>query len=216
MPSSAEYHCAVMSLCAAAKGLDTSDRIARKSSQDTAVSSQDEDTRYAPASAEFVRLHDKHALRSAAMLRDFRQLYSLKIGSTSIYQAQAVTSMYLLRRLDTASGTAPSIFLARSDSIRDDMLAAFEECFRCLLGSSTYIMMARAVFRMLVQTASRLRITLTPALVAAVQTFQSWDPQDLEQISSSYPNHAISNNEASRADAEMETLLRAWERSDVW
>ena len=216
MLSSAEYHCAVMSLCAAVKGPNPADRTARKSSQDTVGSSQSEDSRYASALADFARLHDEHALRSAALLRDFRELYSLKIGSTSIYQTQAVTSMYLLRRLDTATGTAPPIFLLQGDSVRDDVLAGFEESFRCLLGSSTHIMMARGVFRMLIQTASHLRITLTPALVAAVQTFQIWDPQDLEQISSSYPNHAMCHNEASRTDAEMETLLRAWEQNAGW
>lgn len=163
--------------------------------------------------SELIGKEDIYALRAAVLLRDFRETYGLKITLPSVFQAQAATSFYLLLRLDTATGQAPPVFLNRGGSVRDDVCAAFEESFRCLLGASTHMMMARGVLRMLIQTAIHLEITLPPAVITAIQTLQIWDSSNIEQISSNYPNYAIVHNAKSRADAQMETLLKKWEQT---
>ena len=156
-----------------------------------------------------------HARQAAALLRDYRETYGLKPTLAYIFQAEAAAGFNLLRRLDTATGQARPVFLREGTSLREDVQAAFEECFRCLLGTSTQMMMARGVLRMLTQTAIHLKIRLPEAVTETVQALQTWRSTDIDRISSMYPNYAIAKDAQSRNGAQMEELLRKWEKMTV-
>lgn len=212
LPASAEYHCAIMILCTSVDQ-PNGPNVANAFQMETVEEFSSEQSSEEPLVSELIDKRDLHALQAAVLLRDFRETYGLKITLPSVFQAQAAASFYLLLRLDTATGQAPPVFLRQDDSVRDDVSAAFEESSRCLLGASTHMMMARGVLRMLIQTAIHLKITLPPAVIAAIQTVQVWHSRNVEQISSIYPNYAIAHGAKSRADAQMETLLRKWEQT---
>ena len=167
------------------------------------------------SASELISRRDRHALLAAALLRDYRQTYGLKVTLPAIFQAQAAASFYLLLRLNTAAGQEKPVFLSAGDSVREDVTAAFEETFRCLLGSSTEVMVARGVLRMLIYTAMHLSIDLPQSAVSATQNMQVWQSSDIDRISSEYPNYAIARNARPGTEVRMESLLKRFERTAV-
>lgn len=164
--------------------------------------------------AELTTKGDWHALMTASLLRDYRETYGLKVTLPALFQAEARTSLNLLRRLETDTGSAAPVFLSEGTLVRQDIHAAFTETFRCLLGTSTQIMMGRGVLRMLTQTAKDLDITLPAAATQILQIMQTWKSTDIDQVSSTYPNYAVAKDAQSKRAVQMEELLRRWEASD--
>lgn len=148
-------------------------------------------------------------MKAVSILRDYREIHGLKVSLPFIFQLEAYTSFNLLRHLRDLNNDSTV------SSRRNDIEDAFEESFRCLLGTSTQLMMARGVGRMVVNTAESFRVRLPVNVNAVLPALETWQPTDLEQISSSYPNYAIANGPKSREGAQMEVLLRKWEDMKV-
>ncbi|KAF2169515.1 hypothetical protein M409DRAFT_52055 [Zasmidium cellare ATCC 36951] len=94
------------------------------------------------------------AHKAAEMLRDFRERYGLKVTPAWLLQLQAVTAGVLLQDPELADPTiisSPEVN-ASDRSIRNSH-AAFDEVFRCLLGTGVEVMIARGIARMMYHTA---------------------------------------------------------------
>ena len=158
--------------------------------------------------AEMAELSDEYALRLAAWLRDYRESYGLKNTMAYLFQAEATASFRLLRRLHRMDSPA---FVDEVRSLRKDVEAAFEESFRCLLGTSTQTMLARGVARMVTQTAQDLKVTLPANIIAVLPSLERWQAEDLDKISSTYPNYAIISDIQFKAEGQIEFLLKKLE-----
>lgn len=207
---SLEYHCAMVTLCLSVSNVQVVDETSEEgqSAANQFVSDMSN-------AVEAASQADWHTLRIATILRDYRETYGLKVATAYLFQAEAVCCMHLLGRLDMVSYQARPVYLKEGSSRSDDIRAAFEESFRCLLGTGTQMLMARAVSRMVTQTANELGIGLPSTVNAALQALHIWQSLDVKQISSSYPNYAIAKGLQHKAEAEMEFLLHKWEQLEV-
>lgn len=155
------------------------------------------------------------AYRAAQILRDFRKRYGLKITPAWLLQLQAVAVNVLLLDPDLANAT-PSLPLQRfTDTPINDSQGAFEEIFRCLLGTGVEVMIARAIARMTFHTATRQKFHFSPHTWTLLQIMSdtAWRPSDLSSINSAFPNFAAI--EGLDDDERMTVMLSKWESINI-
>ena len=154
---------------------------------------------------------------AAEMLRDFRARYGLKICPAWLLQLQAVTAGVLL--LDPALTEPPTAASPMSDMHQDasiqDSHTAFDEVFRCLIGTSVEVMIGRAIARMVYHTALDQKVALSPSTRSMLQIMSStaWRPSDLNLVNSTYPNFATTKGHQDQE--RMSQLLSKWEKLDL-
>ena len=151
-----------------------------------------------------------YAHQASAMLERFRRTYGLKINVSHIFHAEAMSCFILLPQLKTCQET----------QITDpvvDIKSAFEESFRCLLGTGTQVMLGRGVARMLFQTSKLLGIKLPASVLIVLEVVAetAWRQADVFEIKSSYPNHALATDAEALDSARMEELLNKWEAAEL-
>lgn len=149
------------------------------------------------------------AYAAAQLLRDFRERYGLKITPAWLLQLQAVTAGVLL--LDPElKGTPYTISAKTTDSgTIQDSHAAFDETFRCLLGTGVEVMVARGIARMMYHTALEMNVTFSSRARSLLQIMSdtAWRPSDLSLVNSTFPNFAT--------DGRMTELLSRWEKLEI-
>lgn len=99
------------------------------------------------------------AYQAAQILREFQERYGLKITPAWLLQLQAVAAGILVLDPELAN---PTIVMSPKATdlevtIRSSS-AAFEEVFRCLLGTGVEVMIARAIARISYHTALKQKI----------------------------------------------------------
>ncbi|KAF2719516.1 hypothetical protein K431DRAFT_286635 [Polychaeton citri CBS 116435] len=172
-------------------------------------------------------LHSKalnYARKAAALNRDYRETYGLKILPPWVLQSTANASFLLLMDLqrnptqvapqsdDTPSSSRDGVRTPESTSA-----TAFEECFRLLIGTGVHIMESRALARMIFHTAAHLRVQLPDAVMEMIRLVAetAWQRSDMHRIRSAYPNWVLKSADGqARNDHEMEDLLKRWEAMD--
>lgn len=155
------------------------------------------------------------AYQAAQMLRDFRERYGLKITPAWLLQLQAVAASVLL--LDTKLKDADRLFsdgTTQSHAIQDSS-SAFDEVFRCLLGTGVEVMIARGIARMTYHTAMKQRIALSQSTWSLLQLMSdtAWRPSDLSLLSSTFPNFATIKGHEDQE--RMSALLSKWESINI-
>lgn len=92
---------------------------------------------------------------------------------------------------------------------------AFDEIFRCLLGTGVEVMIARAIVRMTCHTTLKQRIVLSCSTWSMLQIMSdtAWRPTDVARVNSTFPNcETIKSNE----DKErLSDLLQNWESTNI-
>lgn len=156
------------------------------------------------------------AHRAAAILRDFRERYGLKVTPAWLLQLQAVTAGILLQDpelADPALITSPGA--NTSQPAIQNSHAAFDEVFRCLLGTGVEVMIARGIARMMYHTAVERNIALSPSTRSMLQLMSStaWRPSDLSLVSSAFPNYADSVDH--ERGERLSELLSRWETLEI-
>lgn len=150
----------------------------------------------------------EHVLILARCLADHRTKYTLESASAYCFQAAAVASFSALRMLAE---------YRNAGGIREDLPgdalycleSAFEESFRCTLGTGAQLAMAAGVVRMILQTASQLHAlprSVMRALAAIHPMLENrYRPTD---TSSAYVNYALAKRSKADEDARMDELLK--------
>lgn len=171
----------------------------------------------------------EHCYQTVRCLRHYRQVYGFKATTPLQIRQAALAAFILLKDLSafgkfpTTCATAsrrPSITSTESraaDATESSHDGALSECFRCLLASAVQITMFRGVLRMLVQTARELRLTLPENVQEMLRLLGDmvWQPKDIRQYSSLYPNYVFTDNFDEAEDLRIEALLRKWEKFDI-
>ncbi|KAK4497562.1 hypothetical protein PRZ48_012013 [Zasmidium cellare] len=156
------------------------------------------------------------AHRAAQILRDFRERYGLKVTPAWLLQLQAVTAGVLLQDPELADPTVVSSPEANA-SERDirNSHAAFDEVFRCLLGTGVEVMIARGIARMMYHTALDRKIALSRSTRSMLQLMSNtaWRPSDLSLVSSAFPNYAASQGQ--EGGERLSELLSKWETLEI-
>jgi len=151
-----------------------------------------------------------YAHQASVMLERFRRTYGLKTNVSHIFHAEAMSCFILLPQLKTCQETETT------DS-GIDIKSAFEESFRCLLGTGTQVMLGRGVVRMVIQTSKLLGIQLPASVLRVLEVVAetAWRQADVFEIRSSYPNHALATDAEALDSARMEELLNKWEAAEL-
>lgn len=152
-----------------------------------------------------------YARQASAMLERFRRKYGLKINLSHIFHSAAMSCFILLPYLK------PSLETQIADAeVELDIESAFEESFRCLLGTGTQVMLGRGVARMVFQTSKQLDIPLPTSVLRVLEVVAEtvWRQVDILEIKSSYPNHALPGDGEASTSARMEELLNMWETTE--
>ncbi|KAK4502930.1 hypothetical protein PRZ48_006357 [Zasmidium cellare] len=151
--------------------------------------------------------------RAATIARDFREAYGYKIVPPFVIHMAAVATLTLLRSMEVQSTTAsyprPIIGSSMSDAEREEVNTSFAECFRCLLAAGLQEMHARGTARMVYCTALELKVRLPDSVQQMISLVaeSAWQPSDLHQLSSTYPNWGLVNH----SESSMEQILRKWD-----
>lgn len=156
------------------------------------------------------------AQRSAQILREYRERYGLKITPAWLLQLQAVASNVLL--LDPGLGNpslATSANSATSERPIQSSYAAFDEIFRCLLGTGVEVMIARAIARMTYHTTLKQRVVLSRLTWNMLQIMSdtAWRPSDISLVNSTFPNFAMINGSSDQE--RLTELLSKWEAINI-
>jgi hypothetical protein len=93
------------------------------------------------------------ARQAARILRDFRTRYGLKITPAWMLQMQAVAAGVLMLDPELKQSTRLAPPAAGNDDEIYNTQSAFDETFRCLLGTGVEVMIARGIARMMVSGA---------------------------------------------------------------
>lgn len=153
------------------------------------------------------------AHQSAQILQDFRERYGLKITPAWLLQLQAVAAGVLVLDSELVDPTkvASPISKDREGTVADSA-AAFEEVFRCLLGTGVEVMIARAIARMTYHTAQKHNIVLSRTTMSLLQVMSvtMWRPSDMGMINSVFPNFATVKGHGDN-ESRMTELLNRWE-----
>lgn len=152
-----------------------------------------------------------YACQASAMLERFRRKYGLKINLSHIFHSAAMSCFMLLPYLKPnleSQVAEPEVEL--------DIKSAFEESFRCLLGTGAQVMLGRGVARMVFQTSKQLGIPLPKSVLRVLEVVAEtvWKQVDVLEIKSSYPNYALPGDGETSSDARMEELLNMWEATE--
>ena len=153
-----------------------------------------------------------YARQASAMLGRFRRKYGLKINVSHIFHAEAMSCFILLPYLK------PNLESQITDpEVELDIKSAFEESFRCLLGTGTQVMLGRGVARMMFQTSKQLGIPLPSSVLRVLEVVAetAWRQVDVLEIKSSYPNHALAGDGEASDSMRMEELLNMWEAAEL-
>ncbi|KAI5371147.1 hypothetical protein Slin15195_G020190 [Septoria linicola] len=163
------------------------------------------------------------AYQAAQALRDFRQRYGLKVTPAWLLQLQAVAASVLMldpvltQPSDNITSPAAAETLAaesESRTIRDSH-TAFDEVFRCLLGSGVEVMISRGIARMTYHTALEQKIELSRSTrtMLKIMSDTAWKPSDLSLLNSMFPDFTTTKGEDS--DGRLTQLLEKWEKLDI-
>jgi hypothetical protein len=152
------------------------------------------------------------AVQAARILADFRKLYGLKISPAWFLLLQAVTASVLMQ--DPGLTETPIVAALEANHPHDqitDSHAAFDEVFRCLLGSGVEILIARGIARMMYHTAIERKIVLSQSTRAMLQIMSdtAWQPSDLSLVNSMFPNFA--STKVHEPTERLTELLTKWE-----
>ncbi|KAF2718637.1 hypothetical protein K431DRAFT_129166 [Polychaeton citri CBS 116435] len=152
------------------------------------------------------------AYRATQILHDFRKRYGLKITPAWLLQLQAVAAGVLLQDPELADATTiASSGDGESGGTINDSRTAFDEVFRCLLGTGVQVMVARGIARMMYHTSLQKNIKMSQSMRSVLQIMSdtAWRPSDLSLVSSTFPNYATTKG---YLDSErMTELLMKWE-----
>lgn len=181
-----------------------------------AESDQDEDYRSRLAQEELSRAIELAHI-SSQILRDFRHQYGLKISPAWLLHLEAVTASVLL--LDPvltrpAALSSPTAQDTESTQIQDSH-TAFDEVFRCLMGSAVEVVISRGIARMIYHTALQQGVALSPSTRKMLQLMSetAWRPRDLSLVNSIFPNFVTT--ELGDQEDRLSELLLKWENLDV-
>lgn len=219
-PASASYLTSLMILwCAAKTKFEQRQETANHPEPSTRTTTdEDDDDTYFRSQMSQERLSSSILLahKAAEMLRDFRERYGLKVTPAWLLQLQAVTAGVLLQDPELADPTAISSPEANASdrSIRNSH-AAFDEVFRCLLGTGVEVMIARGIARMMYHTALDRKIALSRSTRSMLQLMSNtaWRPSDLSLVSSAFPNYAASQGQ--EGGERLSELLSKWEALEI-
>lgn len=153
---------------------------------------------------------------AAQILRDFRQQYGFKVSPAWLLQLQAVTASVLLTDPELADPTATASPNDHDhDGIIHDSRTAFDEVFRCLLGTGVEVMIARGIARMMYHTALEQKIALSQSTRSLLQIMSdtAWRPSDLTLVNSLFPNFA--STQGGKDGERMTELLHKWEKLEI-
>lgn len=157
------------------------------------------------------------AHRAAQILRDFRERYGLKISPAWLLQLQSVTSGVLVLDPQLADANIiVSLDATNDDRAIQNSRAAFDEVFRCLLGTGVEVIIARGVARMMYHTALDKKVALSHPTRSLLQIMSdtAWRPSDLSLLSNSnYPNFATTKGHEN--DERLNKLLSKWEEFEI-
>jgi hypothetical protein len=150
------------------------------------------------------------AHRSAQMLSDFRERFGLKIIPALLLQLQAVAAGVLIHDPELANKTSAST--TDADSTINDSRAAFDEVFRCLLGTGVESILARGIARMTYQTALQFQVALSTGILSMLKLMAetAWRPSDVTLMKSNFPNFATTRGHDDHEERLTE-LLTKWE-----
>lgn len=156
------------------------------------------------------------ARRAAQMLCDFRERYGLKVTPAWLLQLQAVTAGVLM--LDPELSNPARVGSPKGqdrNATGQDSHAAFDEVFRCLLGTGVEVMIARGIARMMYHTARGQKIALSQSTRAMLQIMAdtAWRPSDLSRVNSIFPNFATGPGQ--KGSERMSELLSKWENLEI-
>lgn len=138
------------------------------------------------------------AYSATTVVRAYRERYGWRIAQCLVYQAASNAAFILLKDMhhnpesttDHVHADGYNTYGIRRHTPISDRATAFEECFRCLLGTGLQHMLPCGIARMVYHTSRELKVQLPEAVEQMLQMVAetSWQPSDLHQISSLYPN----------------------------
>ncbi|KAM0714321.1 hypothetical protein Q7P37_010108 [Cladosporium fusiforme] len=156
------------------------------------------------------------AHRSAQTLREYRERYGLKITPAWLIVMPAIAANVLLLDPELAN---PTLTTSASSGDSDDSIrashSAFDELFRCLLGTGVQVMIARGIARMTYHTTLKQRITLSRLTwnILQIMSDTAWRPSDVSLVNSTFPNYGtIKGHEDNERLTE---LLSKWENINI-
>lgn len=154
------------------------------------------------------------AYRSAQMLQDFRERFGLKIIPALLLQLQAVAAGVLIRDPELANDTSTST--TDADNTINNSRAAFDEVFRCLLGTGVESILARGIARMTYQTALQYQAVLSTGILSMLKLMAetAWRPLDVRLVKSIFPNFATTRGHDDHEERLTE-LLTKWETLQI-
>jgi hypothetical protein len=158
----------------------------------------------------------------AALVKDYREVYGVRVVPPYILYAPAIATFALLEALNdpavlrqTSKASSAQQSTDRQPS-REDVESATEETMRIMLALSLQFPMGRAITRMIVMTAQALQVRLPDPVLRMVQLLAGglWRTKDRLKISSAYVN-VLMTNDLTDVDFQMDEMLRQWEGLEV-
>lgn len=148
-------------------------------------------------------------------LADHRREYTLETAGSYCIQAGALTSFKALKML-AEYRNGGSIREDLPDGALDDLESAFEEGFRCTLGTGSQLALAAGVARMVVQTASQLN-ALPRSVMRALNAIRPMldDAHRPKDTSSAYVNYALVARAQADEDTRMDEILRKADQMSI-
>lgn len=161
-----------------------------------------------------------YAYKASNCVRDFREIYGLKVVQPFLLQNAVIGSFILLNDMKsthprTHHGSPPGSPRFGSP---EDTRSGFEECFRLLVATGMQCMLSRGIARMVHQTARYLNVPLPDAVVQMNQAVAetSWHPSDVHQLRSSFPNWTLlRDGRKVTEEYQMADLLKKWEELGI-
>ena len=148
------------------------------------------------------------ALAGAAIVRNYREMYGLRTVSPFLIQNAAHALQIFLPNMGSCKTTlAPN---SSAQAIQD----GFTECFRCLVAMGMGLLLPRGIARMIYHTSRVLNVQLPDEVMSMLSLVAetAWQPSDLHQLNSCYPNWALASAEkAEVVNYQMDDMLRKWE-----
>lgn len=217
MPS-ASYLAFSMILCSTARGIFQADDHPQRTDPPTLKEASSESAASKSRLAGEKRAEAIfYAHQAATILRDFRERYGLKISPAWLLQLLAVASGVLLDDPELSNPSNP-MEPGMNEAIQgpiQDSRTAFDEVFRCLLGTSVEVMIARGIARMMYHTAIEQKVPLSNSThtMLHIMSNTSWRPSDLSLVNSAFPNFATIGGQENIE--RMTDLLVKWEKLEV-
>ncbi|KAK5163405.1 uncharacterized protein LTR77_010778 [Saxophila tyrrhenica] len=157
------------------------------------------------------------AHRSAALMKDYRETYSMRVAPPMMIQVAAIASFTLVKALERRPDSAtPRAAPAAAEGQLQAIESAFDETFRGLVALGLQIFIARGIARMVVGTAHYLNVRLPDSVLRMMHLIaeMAWRPSDRLKISSVYPNAAMASA-TTGSEFQMDEMLRKWEALEI-